>query len=265
MYTLTEINIYPVKSLAGISLQSSEVEDRGLKYDRRWMLVYEDGMLFTQREHPHMALLQPTIENNTLKIYHKHDNSKVFSVPLLPDSKEMIDVVVWGDTVTAQTYSKPIDNWFSKILGLRCRLVYMPNTSTRVVNPKYAQNKIVSFADGYPILIIGEESLADLNRRMKTPLPMNRFRPNLVFSGGNPFEEDGWKRFKIENVSFGVVKPCDRCVVTTTDQETAERAHEPLKTLATYRKQNGNVMFGMNVVPESLGKISVGEEIKLIS
>lgn len=262
MYNLTEINIYPVKSLSGISLKNSFVEDRGLKYDRRWMLVYENGMFFTQREHPQMALLQPVIEDSCLKIFHKHDKTKAVSIPPKPDSESEIDVIVWDDKVIAQTYSEEIDKWFSDTLGFKCRLVCMPDSSERKVNPGYAKNKIVSFADGYPLLIIGEESLTDLNKRMNVSLPMNRFRPNLVFSGGKPFDEDLWKYFQIEEVKFKVVKPCSRCVITTTDQNTAERGQEPLKTLATFRNQNGHVMFGMNVIPESLGEIKLGSEIE---
>ena len=264
MYTLSGINIYPIKSLGGISLQSSEVEERGLKYDRRWMLVYENGMFFTQRDHPQMALLQPAIEDGHLKIFHKQENAKVVSIPLEPDGEFNIDVIVWDDAVVAQTYSGEIDEWFSNTLGFKCRLVYMPDSSERKINPGYAKNKPVSFADGYPLLIIGEESLTDLNKRMKTPLPMNRFRPNLVFSGGNSFDEDEWKYFQIDKVKFNAVKPCSRCVITTTDQNTAKRGHEPLKTLAAFRNQNGHVMFGMNVIPESLGKIKIGTEIRLI-
>ena len=265
MYTLSEINIYPVKSLSGISLKSSPIEERGLKYDRRWMLVYEDGMFFTQREHPQMALLQPVIENDILRIHHKQDKSKTILVPSEPNGNSEIQVIVWNDTVTAKTYSKDIDNWFSDMLGFRCRLVYMPDNTNRIVNPDYVKNKIVSFADSYPLLIIGEESLGDLNKRLEISLPMNRFRTNLVFSGGNPFDEDHWKEFQIGEVKLQAVKPCSRCVITTTDQDTAERTDEPLKTLATYRKQNCNVMFGMNVIPESPGEINVGNEIKLIT
>ena len=160
---------------------------------------------------------------------------------------------------------KALGRWFSDMLGFRCRLVYMPNNTNRIVNPDYVKNKIVSFADNYPLLIIGEESLGDLNKRLEIPLPMNRFRTNFVFSGGNPFDVDHWEEFQIGEVKFQAVKPCSRCVITTTDQDTAERADEPLKTLATYRKQNGNVMFGMNVIPESPGEINVGNEIKLIT
>ena len=264
MYTLTEINIYPVKSLAGISLQSSDVEDRGLKYDRRWVLVDQTNTFFTQRDFPEMALIRVSIENEGLKLQHKTKNVEPLFVPFKFEHTESKNVVIWDDTVIGEFYNNQIDQWFSDLIGINCRLVKMPDTTHRTVDEKYAKNKIVSFADAYPLLIIGEESLADLNERMEVQLPMNRFRTNLVFSGGNPFDEDGWKKFQIGNTIFTAVKPCARCVITTTNQDTAERANEPLKTLATYRKQDGKVMFGMNVISESPGKINVGEKIKLI-
>jgi uncharacterized protein YcbX len=137
----------------------------------------------------------------------------------------------------------------------------MPDTTKRKVNSKYIDNQIVSFADGYPFLIIGEESLVDLNNRLKDPLPVNRFRPNLVFSGGEPFDEDGWMRFKIGGVEFRSIKPCSRCVVTTVDQNTSNKSKEPLKTLSQYREVNGKVMFGMNLVCEVTGKLKMGDQI----
>ncbi|HEY7752044.1 MAG TPA: MOSC N-terminal beta barrel domain-containing protein [Ignavibacteriaceae bacterium] len=263
MYKLTEINIYPVKSLGGISLKSSGVEERGLKYDRRCMLVDEDGMFFTQREHPQMALLQPKIENGVLKISHKLSGTRGISIPKEPNGGKLINVIVWNDQCKAMTYSKNIDEWFSDSLGFKCRLVYMPDSTERRVNPAYVENKIVSFADAYPFLIIGEESLNELNRRMESPLPMNRFRPNLVFSGGESFDEDKWKKIVIGEVNFLVVKPCARCTITTVNQNTGERGKEPLKTLATFRNFDGKVLFGQNMVSENRGEIHLGSEINI--
>jgi len=265
MYTLTEINIYPIKSLAGISLQSAGVEERGLQYDRRWVLVDRSNTFFTQRDFPEMALIRVSVENKGLKIQHKIKNVESLLVPFEFEHLKKDIITIWNDTVIGEFYNNQIDQWFSDLIGIKCRLVKMPETTRRAVDERYAKNKIVSFADGFPLLIIGEESLADLNSRIEVPLPMNRFRSNLVFSGGNSFDEDQWKKFQIGDVIFSAVKKCERCVITTTNQDTAERAQEPLKTLATFRKQNGKVMFGMNVIPETFGKINVGEKIKLIS
>jgi uncharacterized protein YcbX len=157
-----------------------------------------------------------------------------------------------------------MDDWFSEILGIKCHLVKMPESSERKVDRNYVENKIVSFADGYPFLIIGQSSLEDLNSRMEVPLPMNRFRTNFVFTGGNSFDEDNWNKFKIGNVIFKSVKPCARCVITTTNQETAERLQEPLLTLSKYRKIDNKVMFGMNLVCESTGEVKVGDIINLL-
>ncbi|MGB5288821.1 MAG: MOSC N-terminal beta barrel domain-containing protein [Ignavibacteriaceae bacterium] len=262
MYTLSELNIYPIKSLGGISLQSSEVEERGLKYDRRWVLVDESNKFFTQREFPEMALIKVVVGKNGLHLKHITKNVEPLVVQFDFEHKEKSDVVIWDDTVEGEFYNNEIDQWFSDILDTKCRLVKMPESTRRVVDKMYAKNKIVSFADGYPFLIIGQSSLDDLNSRMEIRLPMNRFRPNFVFTGGKPYEEDNWKMFKIGNVTFQAVKPCARCVITTTDQETAGRANEPLLTLSKYRKINNKVMFGMNVVSESTGQVNLGDNVE---
>jgi uncharacterized protein YcbX len=262
LYTLSEINIYPIKSLAGISLQSSEVEERGLKYDRRWLLVNESNSFFTQREFPEMALIKVAAEDTGLKIHHKTKIVEPLFIPFEFEHTKKDKVIIWNDTVPGEFYNDQIDGWFSDILNTKCRLVKMPESTRRVVDKTYVKNKIVSFADGYPFLIIGQASLDDLNSRLNKFLPMNRFRPNFVFTGGNPYEEDKWKKFKIGDVKFRAVKPCARCVITTTDQETAERAHEPLLTLSKYRKIENKVMFGMNLVCESTGEVKIGDKIE---
>ena len=262
MYTLSEINIYPIKSLAGISLQSSEVEERGLKYDRRWVLVDETNTFITQRKFPGMALIKVSVETDGLKLQHKTKNVEPLIIPFKFEHNEKSDVVIWDDTVQGVFYNSEIDQWFSYMLGLKCRLVKMPDSTKRAVNKNYVKNKIVSFADGYPFLIIGQSSLDDLNSRLEESLPMNRFRPNLVFTGGKPYEEDKWNKFKIGEVKFRGIKPSIRCVITTINQETTELTHEPLRTLAKYRRVEGGVIFGMNLVCNSEGIIKVGDEIR---
>jgi uncharacterized protein YcbX len=226
------------------------------------MLVYENGMFFTQRDHPQMALLQPTIENDVLKISHKQLKAKQIKIPIGSDSPDEIEVTVWDDKCTAQTFSPEIDDWFTEVLGFKCRLVFMPDSFKREVNTEYAQNKSVSFADAYPFLIIGEESLKELNRKVEVPIQMNRFRTNFVFSGGKPFDEDKWRRIKIGNIGFDVVKPCSRCVITTVDQSTGEQGKEPLTALAKFRNINGKVLFGQNMITNYAGEIEVGSKIK---
>lgn len=265
MLTLSEINIYPIKSLAGISLQSAEVEERGLKYDRRWVLVDETNTFFTQRDFPEMALIKISIEEEGLKLQHKKKNIEPLKIPFAFKHSKNREVTIWDDTVLGELYNTQIDDWFSDAIGIKCHLVKMPETTKRTVDKTYAENKIVSFADAFPFMIIGQASLDDLNSRMEVPLPMNRFRTNFVFTGGRPFEEDKWKKFKIGEVVFEAVKPCARCVITTTDQDTAERFKEPLLTLSKFRNFNNKVMFGMNLVCESIGKVIVGDKITPLS
>jgi len=264
MLVLSEIFIYPVKSLGGISVDSAIVEERGLKYDRRFLLVDENNMFMTQRDFAEMALLKLSFSENGFKVLNTKDGSHII-LPLESDSKEITSVKIWDDVCKAIIVSKNLNDWFSNALNKKCSLVYMPDNEKRIVEKKYINEEhIVSFADAYPFLIIGQSSLDDLNSRLETPLPMNRFRPNFVFAGGKSYEEDNWKDFKIGVVKFKAVKPCARCVITTTNQETAERRNEPLKTLSEYRKVNNNVLFGMNVICKSLGKISVSDKIELV-
>ncbi len=173
--------------------------------------------------------------------------------------------MIWGDRCEAQDGGEEAAAWFTGCLGFPARLVYMPESTFRRANPGYvAARRRVSFADAYPLLLIGSSSLVDLNQRMETALPMNRFRPNLVVSGSTPFDEDRWKQFRIGAVEFAVVKPCDRCVTTTIDQQTGVAGKEPLRTLATFRKWNGQVYFGQNVVHRQAGVLRVGQAVTVV-
>lgn len=263
-YILSGLYIYPVKSLGGISLKSSEVTGRGLKYDRRWLLVDESGKFITQRIYPQMALIDVEIENGRLNFIHKNKNEK-FDLDIEKYNGGKTEVVIWNDRVSAQCVDSEADDWFSEMLNIKCSLVYMPDEINRYVDRRYAiKNEIVSFADAYPFLVVGQASLDNLNSSLEQKLPMNRFRPNLVFTGGAPFDEDRIKSFMIGSITFYPVKPCARCVVTTIDQESAATNVEPLKTLATYRTINNKVMFGQNLLHEGSGIIKVGDEIKIL-
>ncbi len=265
MLTISEINIYPVKSLRGISVNSAKVTDRGFQHDRRWMLIDNFGNFMTQREYPQMAFINVEIWEDSLKVYHRERNISPLYIPLKLKKSKTVSVPIWDDTCDALIVGKEFDLWFSKALEVECTLVYQPDETKRLVDNKYEpSNKPVSFADGYPFLIIGQASLDDLNSRLEIKLPMNRFRPNLVFTGGEANQEDKMKKFKIGNITFYGVKPCERCVITTTNQETAERLHEPLKTLATYRKFENKVLFGMNLTHDGNGIVNVGDKIEII-
>ncbi|MGN6249214.1 MAG: MOSC domain-containing protein [Ginsengibacter sp.] len=266
MLKVSHLFIYPVKSLGGIEVSSSDVGIRGLQHDRRFLLIDENNRFLTQREFPQMALLQTQTKNEELLIFPKQDPSEVFVLPLSPKpSGKNIHVQIWDDECLAQLISAEADKWFSENLKINCRLVYMPDSTQRNVDPVYAMNnETVNFPDAFPMLIFAQASFDELNNRLAEKLPIKRFRPNMVISGGFPFEEDLLKHFKINDINFYCVKPSARCVITTTDQQTGRTGKEPLKTLATFRQKNNKVFFGQNVLVSGEGKINVGDEIKII-
>jgi uncharacterized protein len=266
MLTVSELYIYPIKSLAGIAVTTATVTSRGFQYDRRLMLVDENNVCITQREFPEMALLQPVITNDGLHIHQKKNSLSPLFIPHQPKGNETIPVTIWDDTCEAALFDTSINEWFSNALGSACRLVYMPDTTSREVDKRYAQHsEITSFADGYPILMIGQSSLNDLNNRLAEPLPMNRFRPNIVFTGGEPFLEDQMQLFTINNIEFSSVKACARCVMTTINQDTLSISKEPLKTLSAYRLKDNKVLFGQNLLHKGDGVITIGDAIEIIT
>ncbi len=255
---LSALHIYPIKSCAGIAVTTWEVDDFGLRYDRRWMLVTPRGQFLTQRELPALAQVRVTVASPHLRV--SAPGQRELILALDPMGGRPIATQVWDDAVAVVAPDHTADAWFSDYLGYEVMLAYMPPSTRRPVDPAYAPNGgRASFADGFPFLLVGEASLADLNGRLPTPVPMNRFRPNLVVSGSSAFAEDGWRQIVVGGIPMEVVKPCARCVVTTTDQETLERGQEPLRTLATFRRQDQQVMFGHNVVHYGTGMLRVGD------
>lgn len=259
--SLSEIWIYPIKSLGGVPLTTTTILPKGLQYDRRWMLIDEEGVFMTQRVYPAMALFKLSLETNYLHITHR---DQALKIPFSINTEKKITTKVWDDTVTTLEADPHHSDWFADQLKMKCKLVYFPEHYHRPVDPAYKINDDhVSLADGYPFLIIGQSSLHDLNNRLSEPLPMNRFRPNFVFTGGEPYEEDEWRNFSIGTNNFIGVKPCSRCVMTTINQDTAVKGVEPLKTLATYRRRNNKIYFGQNVIALDYGQVSVGDKILL--
>ena len=242
--------------------KSARITDRGFIHDRRWMLIDSDNRFLTQREFPQMSLLQVQIVDDGLIVQHKtHTNEKV-QIPTAADTNQQLTVEIWSNKCKAELVSPDLDDWFSEMLSLKCRLVYMPDTSRIRVDTRYAPNKVLtSLSDGYPFLLIGQSSLDDLNSRLPEPLPMNRFRPNIVFTGGSPFLEDDMKDFSVNDIHFYGVKLCARCVITTINQDNASKSKEPLKTLANYRQRHNNVYFGQNLIHAGEGEMKVGDEI----
>jgi uncharacterized protein YcbX len=257
---LTQLTIYPLKSARGIPVQEREVDDFGLALDRRWMVVDQSGELISQRTHPRMALVVPSLHAGMLRL--EAPGISPLELPLDPPQTVVTSVTVWDDRCAASWLGERPARWFSQFLGTSASLVHMNLGTVRPADPTYAPpGTRVSFADAFPFLIISEESLADLNRRLNVPLPMNRFRPNLVVAGAEAYEEDRWEAIEIGSLTLQVVKPCARCLVTTTDQITTERGQEPLRTLATYRKVNGQVMFGQNAFHQGRGRLRVGDAV----
>jgi uncharacterized protein YcbX len=263
MLQVSELFIYPIKSLGGIAVSSAVVTDRGFQYDRRWMLVDKNNEFMTQREFAEMALLQTEILEDGLKVYHKKKETNII-IPFEPEG-ETISVQVWSDTCKGIVVGKKANEWFSDVLGKHCRLIYMPDATKRRVDGRYALNKeITNFSDGYPFMMIGQSSLDDLNSRLEEKLPINRFRPNIVVTGGTAYEEDGWAHFTINDINFYGVKLCARCAITTINQDNIKQGKEPLKTLATYRQKNNKIYFGQNLLHHGEGSLHIGDEIKLL-
>lgn len=260
---LQDIYIYPIKSLGGIRVSRAVLEERGLQWDRRWMLVDKQGDFLTQRVHPSMALLQVELTADGLLVFHKHEPTQRINIPFTPQSEATRPVTVWDDTVLGQELSKEVDAWFSEILGMPCGLVWMPPSTVRKIDAKYAINsESVGFADAMPYLLIGQSALDNLNGKLDEPVPMDRFRPNLVFSGGVPFLDDAWDRVKIGEALFKITKPCARCVMTTVDQVTGKKGKEPLRTLSTFRTVGSKVFFGQNMLLLEGSEVSVGDRVE---
>lgn len=258
---VSELWIYPIKSLGGIQVSQARVSDRGFLHDRRWMLVNESGRFLSQREFPDLALLQVSLQVDSLEVSVKTQPDCKIQIPFL-ENAHSLKVEVWEDICEAWQYPSVINDFFSDYLHQKVSLVYMPENSKRLVESKYAKNgEITSFSDGYPFLLIGQASLDDLNRKLSEPIPMNRFRPNIIFEGGESYEEDTWENFSIAEIDFSCAKPCARCIVTTISQETAQIGKEPLKTLSTYRKFSNKILFGQNLLHKGEGIIRVGDKI----
>ena len=256
------VYVYPIKSCGGISLASADLGATGLLHDRRWMLVDEGGGFMSQRRHPRMALISTRVTPDRLVV--SAPGMPDMEVPLEGEHEEPIDVEVWGDAQRGEPVGGNADLWFGRFLGTRCRLVRKPEDDVRPVDSAYARSgDQTSFADAFPLLLISEASLEDLNGRLESPVPMNRFRPNLVVRGCGPYAEDSWDEIRVRGAAFRVAEACSRCAITTVDQGSGERGKEPLKTLATYRKSGSEVLFGWNLIHTSTGTVSVGDPVEV--
>lgn len=266
-FTVSAIHVYPVKSTAGLSLPRANVLAEGLEHDRRWMLIDAQGGCLTAREHPRLVRIRATPRAGGLAL--SSADAEPLTVADARGRGDPITVTIWRDRVAARRVDPAADAWFASQLGVPCTLVVMPATTRRAVDPDYGgAGDTVSFADGYPLLLVGEASLAELNARSPRRAEMARFRPNLTVSGCAAFAEDGWRRIRVGAVTFDAPKACDRCVMTTVDPATGEKdaALEPLRTLAAFRRdRERGILFGVNLIPRGEGRVGVGDPVTVLA
>lgn len=257
--TLSALNVYPVKSCGGTSVASWDVDSLGLKWDRRWMFVDRDGYFQTQRWNAKLALVRPRLVDGGVEL----------SAPGMPSlvaprgGGAASSTEVWGDAVTASSCGPEADQWASDYVGEGAKLLFVPDAAARRFKAGNGAIGQVGFADAFPFLLVGESSLADLNRRLPSPIPMNRFRPNLVVSGSEPYAEDSWHRLTVGDIPFSMTRLCVRCSIPTIDQDTAEMGREPSRTLATYRRVPKGVVFGVNLAHGGTGTLTVGASVAI--
>ena len=257
---VTRLTVYPVKGMGGQAMEAVEVQERGFAWDRRWMLVGEDERFLTQRQLPKLATIKAAVKAGELEL--RHGEAQVVVPIQPPPGARKAQVTIWKDQVEA-VFLPEVGPWLSSILNHRCDLVFMPNTTRRPVDPAFARGgEIVGFADAYPVLLIGEASLADLNARLGEPVPMDRFRPNIVVSSAEPFVEDAWGELQIGSARLGGTKGCDRCSVPTVDQLTGEATGpEPIRTLSSYRRFGKGVYLGQNLTVRQPGMIRLNDTV----
>ncbi|MBI2809837.1 MAG: MOSC domain-containing protein [Candidatus Melainabacteria bacterium] len=263
---VTELNFYPIKSCAGTALDTADIALRGIRYDREWLIVDESTNNFiTQREIAKLCLIKPEVSQSGDELTLNAPGMDAIKVPVTRSCGQR-RVTVWSKACKSDDQGDAVGQWLSKFLNVDCRLVRMADDHKRQVDQRYAKRKTdqVGFADDFPILLISEESLVDLNSRLNEKIPMNRFRPNIVVKGCNAFDEDNWKTIKIGELLFDVVKPCARCTITTIDQSDANKGPEPLKTLAAYRNSRNRLLFGQNIVHHAPGKLRIGDTLEII-
>jgi uncharacterized protein len=260
---VAELYIYPVKSAGGVRLEAVQLDALGPELDRRWMVVDPAGHFLTQRRLPRMALIQPVLAQGGLELQAPGEEPLRF--PLGPGEGERQRVEIWGDEATGERVSPEADAWLSRVLGVPAHLVRLDESrSLRAADPAGAPGAGVGFADRYPLLLLSRGSMDELNRRLERPVGVDRFRPNVVVEGVPPHGEDRWRAIRIAGLAFSVLKPCRRCSVPGVDQATGVPGKEPLRALAGYRKMEGTIWFGQNVVHQGPGRIGVGDPVEVL-
>jgi uncharacterized protein len=260
---ITGLYVYPVKGAGGISIDSAQLDAFGVEYDRRWMVVDGVGEFVTQRNCPELALLATTLEPGALVL--RSARAGELRLPLEPRDGGQRQVRIWNDVVAADDVGEAAASFISKHLDGEARLLFMPRTTVRQADLDFAHDgDRVSFADGFPMLLISQAALDTLNERLPEPVSMLRFRPNVVVSDAAAHEEDTWRSIQLGAVMCDVVKPCARCSVPTIDPVTARAGKEPLRTLAGYRTWQGKVWFGQNLIHRGRGTLQVGDPVRVL-
>ncbi|MBB4819452.1 MOSC domain-containing protein [Pseudomonas sp. TUM22785] len=266
MLRLSALYRFPMKSAIGERLQRAELDGIGLAGDRRWMLVdASNGRFLTQRALPQMSQLS-ALWNASGGLTLSTAGRPSLDVALPDPNSDLRGTFIWKDSMLVPDAGDEAAAWLSEFIGKPCRLVHVPNERARDIPGSLLPEEKVGFADGFPLLLIGQASLDDLSSRVGRPLEMLRFRPNLVVEGSAPFAEDEWKRIRIGGVEFSVAKGCTRCILTTIDPATGERSpdREPLTTLKTYREREGELYFGQNLINRSTGTLEEGMEVEVL-
>jgi uncharacterized protein YcbX len=289
--TLAGLRRYPVKSCRGEDLESALVQPWGLEGDRRWMLVDPDGEKVTARETHVLLTIVPELVTGGVRLTAPGSEPLLVAEPRIPDT----EVRIWSDRVVAASAGPEADAWFTAVAGRPLRLVFLDDPTRRAVNPEKSRpGDVVTFADGYPMLLASLDSLRRLNEWIDggpsggsgggtsagpsagtEPLDVRRFRPNLVIEGAEPFAEDTWSRIRVGGTTFRVAQDCSRCVLTTVHPDTIVRGHEPIATLSRHRRWEGKVWFAVDLIPDRQpgdpgepgqpgGTLRVGDEVEVL-
>ncbi len=262
--TISQLHVYPVKSLRGISLAESDLQLAGLAHDRQWMLVDSKGAMMTQRSHPQMALVDTSLDDGVLVL--DTFGMDTHRVPVTDAAMARRSSSVWGSAVSGIDVGDETADWLGQAIGEECRLIAFPASDTRPCDPEYSNpGDHTRYADGFPLLVVTQASLDYLNERLATPVSINRFRPNIVIDGANAHDEDDWRTLRIGDISMRLVKACARCSVPTVDPESGVLAGpEPIHTLSSYRRRDGEVFFGINASPDGEGRLAVGDTVSIL-
>ena len=259
--TVSQLSIYPVKSAGGLSVSSMQLSARGPMFDRHWMLIDNKNRFLTQRHHPKMCLIGTQVDGQALTLTAPDTTDCAVSGVNTGERQ----VQVWNDSVLAEDCGDEVAQWLSDYLQKDCRLVCMPEHSQRLVDPGYAdEDQTVGFADGFPVMLVSQASLDNFNSKLDSPVGMDRFRPNIVVDGCEPYAEDDWKKIQIGDITFSLVKPCARCIIPSIDQQTGSKQREVIDALNEHRRRDNKTYFGQNALYDKSGEIHLGDRVTVI-